>query len=325
MIVSSCSCLDTCEHLVTACAVLVEALLRDAPELRILATSREALGVSGETAYRVPSLSLPDPVTSISLDTLDHADATLLFTERARAADPTFTPNLENADNIVKICQRLDGIPLAIELAAARVVVLSPEQIEARLQDRFRLLTGGARTAVARQRTLEAAVDWSYQLLSEGERQLLSRLSVFPSSWTIEAAEYVGGGDGISRSDILDLSLSLVNKSLLMPDGDFGGERRYRLLETIRQYARERLVQADAADRLRQRHFEFFYEEFRGALPILSTMVSYSVSAEFEWNWKTSAQRSNGRSLRQPCSRKVLSSQARCSISGQRAAGSRKA
>ena len=261
--------LDTCEHLVAACAVLVEALLREAPELRILATSREALGVSGETAYRVPSLSLPDPVTAISLDTLDHSDATLLFIERARAADPTFTPNLDNADNIVKICQRLDGIPLAIELAAARVVVLSPEQIEARLQDRFRLLTGGARTAVARQRTLEATVDWSYQLLSEVERQLLCRLSVFPSSWTIEAAEYVGGDDGISRSDILDLSWSLVNKSLLMPDGDFGGERRYRLLETIRQYARERLFQANAADHLRQRHFEFFYEEFRGALPIL--------------------------------------------------------
>ena len=262
--------LDTCEHLVAACAVLVEALLREAAELRILATSREALGVSGETAYRVPSLSLPDPVNSISLDTLDHSDATLLFIERARAADPAFTPDLDNADNIVKICHRLDGIPLAIELAAARVVVLSPEQIEARLKDRFRLLTGGARTAVARQRTLEAAVDWSYQLLSEGERQLLSRLSVFPSSWTIEAAEYVGGGDGISRGDILDLSWSLVNKSLLMPDGDFGGERRYRLLETIRQYASERLVQANAADRLRQKHFEFFYEEFRGALPILS-------------------------------------------------------
>ncbi len=181
--------LDTCEHLISPCAELVEALLREAPALRILATSRESLGVSGETVSRVPSLSLPEALAPSPLDTLVHSDATLLFIERARAADPTFTPTLDNADIIVRICRRLDGIPLAVELAAARVVVLSPEQIAARLQDRFRLLTGGARTAVARQRTLEATVDWSCQLLSEVERQLPSRLSVFPSSWTIEAAE----------------------------------------------------------------------------------------------------------------------------------------
>lgn len=262
--------LDTCEHLIAACAELVEALLREAPALRILATSREGLGASGETVCRVPSLSLPDELAASPLDALVHSEATLLFIERARAADNTFAPTLENADMIVRICRRLDGIPLAIELAAARIVVLSPEQIASRLQDRFRLLTGGARTAVARQRTLEATVDWSYRLLSEVERQLLSRLSVFPMSWTIEAAEYVGGGDGISQCDVLDLSSRLVNKSLLMPNGDFGGERRYRLLETIRQYAHERLLQADGADHLRQRHFEFFYEEFHGVLSILS-------------------------------------------------------
>jgi non-specific serine/threonine protein kinase len=262
--------LDTCEHLIAACAELVETLLREAPGLRVLATSREALGVSGETVFRVPSLSLPEAVAQNPIETLAHSDATLLFIERARAADPTFTPTVVNADKITHICRRLDGIPLAIELAAARVVVLSPEQIAARLQDRFRLLTGGARTAVARQRTLEAAVDWSCQLLSKSERQLLSRLSVFPSSWTIEAAEHVGGGDGISPHDVLDLSSSLVNKSLLMPDGDFAGGRRYRLLDTVRQYAYERLMQADAADGLHQRHFEFFFEEFRGVLPILS-------------------------------------------------------
>jgi predicted ATPase/DNA-binding winged helix-turn-helix (wHTH) protein len=262
--------LDTCEHLIAACAELVEALLREAPALRILATSREALGVSGETVCRVPSLSLPEALAPNSLETLVHSDAPLLFIERARAADTTFTLTLDNAETITRICRRLDGIPLAIELAAARVIVLSPEQIAARLQDRFRLLTDGARTAVARQRTLEATVDWSYQLLSEIERQLLTRLSVFPSSWTIEAAEYVCGSDGISQHDVLDLSSRLVNKSLLMPDGDFAGERRYRLLDTVRQYARERLVPADAADRVRQRHFEFFFEEFRGVLSILS-------------------------------------------------------
>ena len=140
------------------------------------------------------------------------------------------------------------------------------EQIEARLQDRFRLLTGGARTAVARQRTLEATVDWSYQLLSDVERQLFSRLSVFPAAWTLEAAEHVCGGDGINENDVLDLLSRLVGKSLVVVDSEFAGERRYRFLETVRQYARERLVQAGAADRLRERHFEFFFNEFRGAL-----------------------------------------------------------
>ena len=154
-------------------------------------------------------------------------------------------------------------------MAAGRVVVLSPAQIEARLQDRFRLLTGGARTAVARQRTLEATVDWSYELLSDDERQLLSRLSVFPAGWTLQAAERVCGGDGIDESDVLDLLSRLVGKSLVVVDNEFAGERRYRFLETVRQYARERLVQAGATNRLRERHFEFFFNEFRGSLSIL--------------------------------------------------------
>jgi non-specific serine/threonine protein kinase len=269
-------------------------LLREAPGLRILATSREALAVSGETVWRVPSLSLPETLAPSPLDALVHSDATLLFIERARAADPTFTPTLDNADILVSICRRLDGIPLAIELAAARVVVLSPEQIEARLQDRFRLLTGGARTAVARQRTLEATVDWSYQLLSDPERQLLSRLSVFPSSWTIEAAEYVCGGDGINQHDVLDLSSRLIDKSLLMPDGDFAGERRYRLLETVRQYARERIMQADAAARLRERHFEYFYAEFRGVSTILSGYDQLPCLQRLRMEMETSARPSNG-------------------------------
>jgi predicted ATPase/DNA-binding winged helix-turn-helix (wHTH) protein len=262
--------LDTCEHLIGACAELVELLLREAPGVRILATSREALSVSGETVWRVPSLSLPETLAPRPLDALVHSDATLLFIERARAVDPAFTSTLDNADIIVSICRRLDGIPLAIELAAARVVVLSPEQIAARLHDRFRLLTGGARTAVARQRTLEATVDWSYQLLSDVERQLLSRLSVFPSSWTIEAAEQVCGGDGISPHDVLDLSSKLIDKSLLIPDGDFAGERRYRFLETVRQFAGARLMQAGAAAQLREKHFEFFDGKSSGILTTLS-------------------------------------------------------
>jgi non-specific serine/threonine protein kinase len=261
--------LDNCEHLITTCAELVEALLRAAPALRIVATSREALGVSGESVCRVPSLSLPEALALVPVHALVDAEATQLFIKRASAVDPAFKPTPDNADAIARICQRLDGIPLAIELAAARIVVLSPEQIEARLQDRFRLLTGGARTAVARQRTLEATLDWSYQLLSDVERQLLSRLSVFPAGWTLEAAEHVCGGDGINEHDVLDLVSRLVSKSLVVVDGDFAGERRYRFLETVRQYARERLVQAGAADRLRERHFEFFFNEFRGVLPIL--------------------------------------------------------
>jgi len=261
--------LDNCEHLIAACAELVDALLREAPALRILATSREALGVSGEIVYRVPSLSLPEALASVPVDALIDSEATQLFIERASAVDPAFAPTPDNSDSIARICRRLDGIPLAIELAAARVVVLSPEQIEARLQDRFRLLTGGARTAVARQRTLEAAVDWSYQLLSSVEQQLFCRLSAFPAAWTLAAAERVCGGDGIHENDVLDLLSRLVGKSLVVVDGEFAGERRYRFLETVRQYALERLVQAGAAERMRQRHFEFFFNEFRGALPIL--------------------------------------------------------
>jgi predicted ATPase/DNA-binding winged helix-turn-helix (wHTH) protein len=262
--------LDNCEHVIGACAELVEAVLRHAPGVRILATSREALGVSGETIRRVPSLSIPGALAPVHADALLDVEATQLFIERASGVDSTFRPTPDNADAIASICRRLDGIPLAIELAAARVIVLSPAQIEARLQDRFRLLTGGGRTAVARQRTLEATMDWSYQLLSPGEQQLLSRLSVFPAAWTLDAAEAVCAGDGISERDVLDLLSQLVGKSLVAAGGDFDGERRYRLLETVRQYAQERLARAGAADRLRGRHFEFYFEAFRGVLPVLS-------------------------------------------------------
>jgi predicted ATPase/DNA-binding winged helix-turn-helix (wHTH) protein len=259
--------LDNCEHLIAACAELADALLREAPALRMLTTSREALHVSGEVVFRVPSLSLPVVVASVPA--LGDAEATQLFIERASALDAAFAPTPVNAGVIARICQRLDGIPLAIELAAARTVVLSPEQIEARLQDRFRLLTDGARSAVARHRTLEATVDWSYELLSDPERELFGRLSVFPGGWTLEAAEHVCGGDGVILTDVLDLVSRLVNKSLVVVDKESVGEHRYRFLETVRQYAREHVVRADAAERLRQRHLEFVFEAFREAGPIL--------------------------------------------------------
>ena len=263
--------LDNCEHLVDACAELAEALLRGAPAIRIVTTSREALGVPGETVWRVASLSWPDASTSVDADALFDSEATRLFIERARSLDPTFEATPENAATVARICARLDGIPLAIELAAARIVALSLEQIETRLEDRFRLLTGGTRTAVARQRTLEATMQWSYQLLSDLERQLLSRLSVFPTGWTLEAAEQVCGGDGIDAADILDLVSGLVSKSLVGLERHSVGKRRYRLLETVRQYARERLIETGAADRLRDKHHAFFFNEFRGALPILQS------------------------------------------------------
>ena len=240
--------LDTCEHMVADCAALAEALLHESPGLRIIATSREALTVAGEVVYRVPSLSIPEPDHAATA-VLD-AEAVRLFVDRASALDVTFRVAPASAEAIARICRRLDGIPLAIELAAARIPVLTPAQIEERLQDRFRLLTGNARTAVARQRTLEATLDWSYQLLSEQERAVLCRLSVFPASWTIDAAEGICEEGGNQAGETLDLLARLVSKSLVAVDGDRGGERRYRLLETVRQYASERLMQSGAADRV---------------------------------------------------------------------------
>ena len=261
--------IDNCEHLIAPCAEIVEALLRAATAVRIVATSREPLGVSGETVWQVPSLSLPEAPSSILPEALLDSDATRLFVERASAVDRAFAPTQVSAGAIGRICRRLDGLPLAIELAAARIVTLSPQQIEARLQDRFRLLTASPRTAVARQRTLEATVDWSYELLSDRERELFRRLSVFPDGWTLQAAEHVCGGDGINEQDVVDLLSRLVSQSLAVVDSERSGERRYRFLETIRQYARERLVQTGAVNRLRERHFEFFFDLFHGALRIL--------------------------------------------------------
>ena len=261
--------IDNCEHLIEAAADIAGALLHAAPEVRIIATSREPLGVPGETVWRVRSLSVPQTDAEISVGALSAFEATRLFIERARAIEAAFSVTADNAATIARICQRLDGIPLAIELAAARVAVLSVEQIDTRLRDRFRLLTGGSRTAVPRQRTLEATVDWSYQLLSEPERALLGRLSVFPAGWTLEAAERVCGGAGLDADEVLDLLSRLVSKSLVVAEGEIGGSRRYRFLETVRQYARERLVEAGSMDRLRQRHFDYFFGQFNGAMPLL--------------------------------------------------------
>jgi len=264
--------LDNCEHLVLECARLAETLLRRCPRLTILATSREALNVVGELAWRVSSLPVPpaEDMPSEEKDlvaALTEWDAVRLFVERALFTRPDFRPTRQNARVIAQICRRLDGIPLAIELAAARVRALSVEQIAARLDDRFRLLTGGGRTALPRQQTLRALIDWSYDLLSEEERALLRRLSVFAGGFTLEAAEAIfdlSTGQAIENqkseivnSDILDLLSRLVDKSLvLMEERDEGA--RYRLLETVRQYARERLREAGEAERVRGRHRDYF-------------------------------------------------------------------
>jgi predicted ATPase/class 3 adenylate cyclase len=245
--------LDNCEHLIEACAKLSTDLLRVCPELKIIASSREVLGIQGETVYRVPSLSLPDPV-HVTPEALMESESVRLFVERATAAQSKFSLTDQNAFAVAQICHRLDGIPLALELAAARVAVFSPEQISSRLDDRFKLLTGGSRTALERHQTLRALIDWSYDLLPAEERTLLRRLSVFASSWTFEAAEGV-----CSDLDVLSLLTQLVNKSLVIA-GEQERSTRYRLLETIRQYARDKLLEAGESISIRNRHLDFFLQ-----------------------------------------------------------------
>jgi len=250
--------LDNCEHLILACAQLVETLLRACPDLQVLATSREGLGISGEVTWPVPGLALPDAGTELTLERLAGFDALRLFRQRARSALPSFELSEHNRAAVAEICQRLEGIPLAIELAAARVRALAVEQIAERLDDRFRLLAGGSRTAPARQQTLSGAIDWSYDLLSEPERALLRRLAVFAGGWTLEAAEQVGAGTAAGRGDVLDLLAQLVAKSLVLSEQQPGQAARFRMLETIREYAAEKLAAAGEARAARNRHLGFY-------------------------------------------------------------------
>ncbi len=251
--------IDNCEHLIRACAQYAEQLLASCPKLKILATSIEALGLFNETTWQVPSLALPETQGSLSLRELQEFASIELFDERASNARSDFALNEKNARSVAQICQRLDGIPLAIELAAARVKVLSIDEIAARLDDRFSLLTAGSRTAIPRHQTLRATIDWSYDLLTDPERILLRRLSIFAGGFTLEAAEAVCS-QGMKRSDILDLLGRLVDKSLVIvePADSEVSETRYRLLETIRQYALEKLVQIGEALSIRDQHLGFY-------------------------------------------------------------------
>lgn len=266
--------LDNCEHLLAECATLAAEILRNCGTLKILATSRIALGIAGERVWGVPPLAVIDPKRDLFqvsdvVATVSQYEAVRLFIDRAAAVKPGFALTRENAAAIAQICWRLDGIPLAIELAAARARVLTPEQIAHRLDDRFRLLTGGGRSVLPHQQTLRTLIDWSYDLLSESERVLFRRLSVFGGGRTLEAVEEVCTGDGVDVYDALDLLQLLVEKSLLAVESDANDETRYTMIESVWQYARERLEAAGEFDHLRDRHLDYFLALAERARPEL--------------------------------------------------------
>ena len=262
--------LDNCEHLIDASAKLVETLLVVSPGLKVIATSREVLGVAGELVRVLKPLSMPDLNSHPELKEVRDYEAVKLFIERLLPQQPDFVLNSENAHIIVEICQRLDGIPLAIELAAAQANLLSPSEILTRLSDRFQLLTKGSRTALPHHQTLQAAVDWSYDLLSEPERILLHNVSIFGSSFSLEAAEMICAQGNLSSSDVYTLLRDLIDKSLIYVDRE-REEIRYRLLETIREYGLTRLIESGAEVKLRTAHRDFYLELTEEAAPHLKS------------------------------------------------------
>ncbi len=296
---------DNCEHLINACAQFSETILQKNPHLHILATSRQMLGVPGESVFTTPPLTLPEerpwksPASAEeALAAYGRSEAVQLFVNRANALMNDFDLSMENGAWVSEICRRLDGMPLAIELAAARVPSLSIQQIAQRLDDRFHLLTGGSRTAEPKQQTLAATLDWSYALCSEAERKVLQRLSVFSGGWTLDAAETVCAGEGVEAGDVLDLLSLLVDKSLVVVEKPEGGETRYRLLETIRQYVAEKLAYSGELDESRNRHLSYFVDWTEHAIPHLFRQEVYTwlnrleaehdnIRAALEWSHVT--------------------------------------
>ncbi len=285
--------LDNCEHLISDSAVLVELLLVSCPKLKVITTSREALNCSGEQTFSLPSLSCPDISADNTPEKLSQYESVRLFIERALSVNNNFRVTNDNAPALAEICSRLDGIPLAIELAAARTKVLSVDKIYARLDDRFNLLSGGKRTAMPRQQTLKALIDWSYDLLSEKERILWSRLSVFNGGWTMETAEEICSDEQITAGEILDLLSQLTEKSIIFYDNE---NERYRILETIKQYGISKLTEAGAEDAIYSKHFDYFktlsnYDislsgpDLQDRLNILETEHNNLISA-IEWSVK---------------------------------------
>ncbi|MEO8738511.1 MAG: tetratricopeptide repeat protein [Casimicrobiaceae bacterium] len=259
--------LDNCEHLVRACADLAKSLLQSGPNTKILTSSRERLRVAGETMYPVSPMSVPDPNTRLSPATLSEYEAARLFISRVMAVQPAFTLNDQNAPAVAQICHRLDGIPLALELAAARSSALSIIAIAERLSERFRLLSRGDQTALPRQQTLRASIDWSHDLLTDSEKTMFRSLAVFAGGWTLDAAEAVGDSGGVPSQDIVDLLTRLVEKSLVALDAD---ARRYRLLDTVREYAFERLAESREGDEVQRRHLNFYLALAERARPELA-------------------------------------------------------
>jgi predicted ATPase/transcriptional regulator with XRE-family HTH domain len=257
--------MDNCEHLVETCAALADRLLSSCPELTILGTSREILGIEGEAAFRIPPLSVPDPRNLPALENLMAYDAMRLFVERAGVVSPGFILDESNAKEVIAILQRLDGIPLAIELAASRMRLLGVDEIVARLNDVFRLITGGSRNKVPRHQTLRVCIDWSYDLLSDPEKTLVRRLSVFSGGWNLQAAETVCSGGLIDPTDFLDLLTRLLDKSLINAAPVTTSYNRYSMLETVRQYALEKLVDEGEEVSLRTRHMQY-YQQFVEAI-----------------------------------------------------------
>jgi len=266
--------LDNCEHLLTACASLADNLLRRSSGLKICTSSREALGIGGEIPFAVPSLRTPDPNQLPDLDVFRTYEAVRLFTERAQVAVPSFQVGAHNLQAIAQICHRLDGIPLALELAAPRLKILTTEQLASRLDNAFRLLTGGSRTALPRQQTLQATIDWSYQLLDHKERLLLQRLAVFAGGFSLKGAEQVCAGDDLDDGEIFDLLASLVDKSMVDAERDQNRKMRYRLLETVRQYARQKLFESGQSQTVYDRHLAYFLEMAELIEPQLRTSVA---------------------------------------------------
>jgi predicted ATPase len=260
---------DNCEHLLDACADLAVSLLQGCAEVQILASSREAIGIAAEQVFRLPPLSLPDPRQEHTEKSLDSFEAVRLFIDRAIAVQPHFTVTDANARTLAQVCVRLDGIPLAIEFAAARIRSLTVEQLNARLDARFRLLTGGGRAALPQHQTLRALIDWSFDLLEDEEKALFVRLSVFGGGWSLHAAESICSGDGIEDYEMLGLLMALVDKSLVIYD-DRGPEASYRMLETVRQYAADRLSEGGSSNLYRSRHRDYYLARAQQAVSKLN-------------------------------------------------------
>src|SRR6266446_1537417 len=256
--------LDNVEHLLEACVQFVDLVLRRSPDVAILVTSRERLTMTGELTYRVPSLTVPGTSEALTLETVATYEGVRLFVERAKLARPDFHLTRENAPSVASICARLDGMPLAIELAVPRLRSMSVDELSQRLDQRFALLTDGSRAALPRHRTLRSMLDWSYDLLTEREQSMLRRVAVFAGGWTLAAAEHVCAGEGINASDVLEQITSLLDKSLVVTD-EHAGATRYRMLETVRQYALDRLRDSGEESQWRGSHLAHFValaEEF---------------------------------------------------------------